>query len=291
MWKDLFRRLFFKPLHIEIPPHEPVDVVSLDNSFNLLKSTTVEVSQAAVDAARSLENQLHLSFHRFYSMIDAIDDFVVIKDDQARWIALNKTGQHVFGWVHGEYYQKTSSELAELYPQFAPSLRFGSNTDIHAWETHQPQRNEETFAIACGQMQTFDVITTPVFNPDGTRKELIVVGRNVTDAREKQRRTRACFTALNSASDAIIIIDAEHTIFFCNDEFLRRFDLGDYHNVVGRNIVDVCKSFPDSAEIWEYVKQNQTWYQACPSTNQTLTIVPVMNGVDTPIYYICTIKT
>lgn len=262
-----------------------IDIAQLDRSMHLLRTTTAEVSQAAVNAARTLEEQLQWAEFRFNSTIDHIDDLVIVKDGSGRWKTLNKIGQDAFGWHHGEYYDKTDLELAEAYPRYKATLLFCHKTDEIAWEMQKSFRVEEIIPDGTNQL-IFDVVKTPVFNDDGTPKELIVIGRDVTESREKQRRMRACFHALNSASDVIAIIDKHGRIFFCNDRFTDAFGVVDYNSCVSQKLEDVVG--PIHPDMWETVQKNIAW--TGPFGIYNLNVFPMMNGEPKPIYHVCTFK-
>lgn len=242
-----------------------------------------------MSAAKVLEERLHDSNLRFLSTIDAISDLVVVKDQEGRWQTVNTVGQRVFGWSHGEYFMKTDAELAEIYPHFRDCLMYCTKTDSAAWAAHKSNRSEEHIPDGHGEY-IFDIIKTPIYDTDGSRKELIVVGRDVTEARKKEQRMKVCFTALNSASDIIFIVDNQGKIFFCNDKFVQAFHLENYDDVVDRNVEDALPfSIPNRKEMWDHVKSNHVWEQVV-CTKYKMTILPMMNGQPQPIFYICTLK-
>jgi PAS domain S-box-containing protein len=268
---------------------EPVDTEALNDSLKLLQTTATEVSNAAIQASRVLQQRLQDSEHRFSNTIDAVEDFVLIKDGQGRWKKLNTFGQQVFN-IHGdEYINKTDQQIATDHPELKQTLELWSITDNIAWDKKTPQRSKEVISHD-GRNYYLDMIKTPTYDEQGNRKELIVVGRDVTELYLRAKREKACFTALNSASDAIAILDGEARVFFSNDQFLRIFNIDSYQNIVGRHITDVINMCDDYDSVWNRVRQNNTWYTTVPNTNLVVTIVPVMNGQPHPIYYICTFK-
>lgn len=265
-----------------------VDIKQLDESLNLLSTTAMEVSQAAVSAANVLQEELHASQLRFYSTIDAINDLVIVKDGEGRWQTLNHWGQCLYNWHHGEYFDKTDEQLKKIYPRLNKSLTQCQITDDQAWVTKTTCRSEEYIPFK-NSVYTFDILKTPVFNPDGSRKELIIIGRDVTTVREKQKRTKACFNALNSASDIIFIVDKHKKIFFCNDQFVNVFHFGHYDNVVGKDMNDCVPFIKSYNEMWDVLESNKTWVDTY-NDKFKMTILPMMNGEPHPIYFICTLK-
>ena len=237
--------------------HIELEKGRLESSLQLLKQTTDEVSSAAVNAAIVLERRLRDTEYRFFSTIDTIDDLAIVKDGEGRWKTLNKVGQDLLGWHHGEYYDKTDIELIQLFPKFKDTLITCIETDAAAWELRQSNRVEEY--ILCGdKYRILGIIKTPVFRDDGSRKELIIVGRDMTDLVEKQRRTKACFHALNSASDGIVIIDAKARIVFSNDEFNRRFGIEEYKNILNEKRIDVLPWLAKYDDIWQHARNNNS---------------------------------
>ena len=213
---------------------------------------------------------------------------VIIKDGEGRWKTLNKVGQDLLGWHHGEYYDKTDIELISLFPKFKDTLITCIETDTAAWELRQSNRVEEY--ILCGdKYRILDMIKTPVFHDDGSRKELIIVSRDMTELVEKQRRTKACFHALNSASDGIVIIDAKARIVFSNDEFNRRFHIEHYEKILNKKMIDVLPWLAKYDDIWQHARNNQSIKIATEEVGDIL-VMPMMNGLPKPIYFICTFK-
>ena len=133
------------------------------------------------------------------------------------------------------------------------------------------------------------MIKTPVFHDDGSRKELIIVGRDMTELVEKQRRTKACFHALNSASDGIVIIDAKARIVFSNDEFNRRFGIEEYKNILNEKMIDVLPWLAKYDDIWQHARNNNSIRIVTEEAGDIL-VMPMMNGLPKPIYFICTFK-
>lgn len=260
----------------------------LESSLQLLKQTTNEVSSTAVNAAIVLKRRLRDTECRFFSTIDTINDLVIVKDGEGRWKTLNKVGQDLLGWHHREYYDKTDIELIQLFPRFKDALITCIETDAAAWKLRQSNRVEEY--ILCGdKYRILDMIKTPVFRDDGSRKELIIVGRDMTELVEKQRRTKACFHALNSASDGIVIIDAKARIVFSNDEFNRRFGIEEYKNILNEKMIDVLPWLAKYDDIWQHARNNNSIRIVTEEAGDIL-VMPVMNGLPKPIYFICTFK-
>ena len=292
----MIKKIFGKKTTPPPPPQiSNADVERLDHSFNLLRTTTSAVTEAATETARMLQDQLRDTEFRFFSTIDAIEDFVIIKDGSGRWKTVNRSGQNLFKWIHGEYFDKTDLELANTHPLYTECLSQCSESDERAWLSKKTHRSRECIPYGLDGHRCFDIMKTPVFDECGNRKELIVIGRDITEEIEKQRRMNAAFVALNSASDNIIILDFRGNVYFCNDIFLQTFKINSYDEIVGHHITTILH-IDDFDNLWKAVTENHHWDGVCMPNGDicelrhNLHITPMMNGLPYPIYYVCTLK-
>lgn len=292
MIKNLFSRQSkaAQTLELRLPIEDHVQ--KIDASFQLLRDTTTQVTKAAIEATKSIERRLVDTEYRFFSTIDAIEDFVIIKDGEGKWTTLNKSGQKVFGWIHGEYYEKTNKELADKYIIYSETLLQCEESDERTWLARKTSRFQECIPYGTTGYKCYDIMKTPIFDEKGERKELVIVGRDITEDLEKQRRMKAAFIALNTLSDIIVILDFRGHIFFCNDAFLKQFGVANYDVVIDKHICSVVDIHHDRyKEIWEVVSHNKEWDSVCTADDLLdIHITPMMNGVSYPVYYICTIK-
>ncbi len=273
----------------ELPMPLDDHIEKVDSSFQLLRDATNQVAQAAIEASKNLEQRLIDIEYRFFSTIDAIEDFVIIKDGEGRWKTVNRAGQMLFKWIHGEYYDFTNEQLAEKYVIYSETLTKCSETDEVAWMSKKSSRSKECIPYGTEGYKWFDILKTPVFDEHGNRKDLITIGRDITEEIEKQRRMNAAFIALNSINDIIVILDFRAHIYFCNDAFLHQFGIDSYESVVGKHI---CNHLPIAKydEGWEIISSNREWTCDCMDESLEMHITPMMNGVSYPIYYICSIR-
>jgi PAS domain S-box-containing protein len=270
------------------------DISKLDSSLELLNISSRELIEVAGNLHCSLRQELKDTQTRLYSIIDSIEDFVQVKDAEGRWTHLNKYGEHLYNFDNDNtYVNKTTQELCVLFPQLQQRFLDCLSSDDIAWSRGSSVRIEQLVGN-----RVFDIIKTPIFNIDGSKKELIIVGRDITDITEKRKRLKACFNALNSSSDVIVITDHNNHIIFSNDKFIHKFGFNSYEQIVHKSL-DII-STEDNPNFYEEVSHKQikeTWQGSCYNKKQDgtvvhcgLTVVPVINGVSYPIYYIYTMK-
>lgn len=275
------------------------DLAKLADSFKLLKDTTEQVSTEATNTAIYIKDQLKDTTYRFFSVIDSVNDLIIIKDGKGRWKTLNAFGQTLYNLNHDDYFDKTDLEIAEQFPILAEGLKYCHETDKKAWEAKTYYREIESFVVDY-QLKHFDVIKTPIFKKNGERKELIVIGRDITEFKNIELKNKAFISAINSASDNIFIIDPNGVVTLCNDSVIRTFGFNSHTCIEGQKI-SILSSGKMPKEIfkdlWETVKSNNIWtglivnkHVSGTFINCKVTAIPVMNGLPEPIYYICTMK-
>lgn len=275
------------------------DLNKLAISFKSLKQMTSQVSSDTLKTSEKLKFELKSRLFRFYTVIDKINDIVIIKDPQNKWITLNKVGQELFDLTIEDYYNKDDIEIFENCTKCVLSVADDTATDELGWASSDHYRKITLYKIN-GKFRYFDVIKSPVFHEDGSRKELIIIARDITELKESELQNKACVTALNSASDIIVICDKSGIITFCNTSFLDTFGFVDNKQVQGKTLKIVAsgKMHKDFfRDMWNTIRSNTTWTETvinkCQDNhliNCLVTIIPIMNGEIYPIYYICIMK-
>ncbi len=275
------------------------DLARLAESFKLLKDTTEQVSTEATNTALFIKDQLSDTTYRFYSVIDAVNDLIIIKDGEGRWKTLNAFGQSLYGFSKEDYFNKTDLDLAKDFPHLSDGFKYCYDTDTKAWESGIYYREIESFVIE-NKLKHFDVIKTPIFKKNGTKKELVVIGRDITEFKNTELKNKAFIAAINSASDNIFIINPDGVITFCNNTVLKTFGFNVHEDIEGKNISIISSGkMPREIfnDLWKTVKDNNIWsgiivnkHTSGYFINCKVTAIPVMNGSPEPIYYICTMK-
>ncbi|AZU61820.1 ATP-binding protein [Neobacillus mesonae] len=127
----------------------------------------------------SKEDQQRLS-----TLINSMVDFVNFKDGEGRWIEANNFGLQLFQLENVDYRGKKDSELAKYTDFYAEALRQCEISDEETWRNGEITRVEESLPIPDGSIKTFETIKVPLFNSDGSRKGLVVMGRDITERKE-----------------------------------------------------------------------------------------------------------
>lgn len=137
---------------------------------------------------------------RLRSLINSTPDIVCFKDGEGRWIEANDADLELFQLKGVAYRGKKDSELAGFSSFYREAFLTCESTDELAWQKNEPLRGDEIIPRPDGTAKVYDVIKVPLFHPDGRRKGLVVLGRDVTERkkaedalRESEKRFRAIF--------------------------------------------------------------------------------------------------
>ena len=79
-----------------------------------------------------------------------------------------------------DYYGKRSDELAKESGFQSEALLTCMKSDIEAWNFKEISRKDEIISLPSGEEIILDTLKIPSYNTDGSRKYLIVLGRDVT---------------------------------------------------------------------------------------------------------------
>jgi len=122
------------------------------------------------------------------TLITAMPDIVCFKDGQGRWLEANDFDIDLFQLRGVDYRGKKDSELAEFSPFYREAFLGCEDSDEKAWRAGVLDRGEETIPRPDGTALVFDILKAPLFNPDGSRKALVVIGRDITDRKRLEQQ-------------------------------------------------------------------------------------------------------
>jgi PAS domain S-box-containing protein len=152
----------------------------------------------AADAA------LRESRERLDTLIEAVPDAVFFKDGGGRWQVVNGAGRRLFALDGVAWQGRSDPELALVNPDFSGEHMACWESDEDAWAAGQPMHFTEVVHRPEGGSVILDVAKVPLYDEDGGRKALVVVGRDVTELRrnaeELERRVAERTAELEAAN-------------------------------------------------------------------------------------------
>lgn len=145
------------------------------------------VSLRALPETAPLEEALKENERRLRTLIDATPDLIYFKDGAGRWMVANPAALRLFELVDVAYQGKSDQEIAELaQPCYRDALNYCSVTDEGTWAEGAATRAIERVPTADGGVCYADVIKVPLYEEDGRRKGLVILGRDITELKRAE---------------------------------------------------------------------------------------------------------
>lgn len=190
------------------------------------------------------------------TLINALPDIICFKDKEGRWLEANDFYLRLLEIENVPYYGKKDSELAAYSAFYRDAFMTSEETDENAWKTKKSVRSEETIAKSDGSIIILDVIKVPLFHEDGSRKGLVMIGRDITERkhsehalRESEARNRAL---LNVFPDLLFVFDKNGTYLDYNASD-QRLLFTSPKNFLGRNVKEINPGLGD--EMMDHIQR------------------------------------
>ncbi|KAF0225407.1 MAG: hypothetical protein FD176_458 [Rhodospirillaceae bacterium] len=130
---------------------------------------------------KAAEEELRKQKEWLSTLINAMPDLVCFKDGKGKWLVANKFYLDIAGLDHVDYHGRTSADLAHMSRGFGEFMLTGALSDERAWLEKKPVAYEKELPTPDGGAKVFDVIKIPLYEEDGARRGLVMVGRDVTE--------------------------------------------------------------------------------------------------------------
>ena len=199
----------------------------------------------------------------FFCLINQSPDLIACKDGDGHLIALNDQAIRTFGLEGNDWLGKRGTELTELVRQSNRDVfytYFASDDD--AWSKKTPSKCLASISFEGGNAGTLEIIKTPAFHADGSRKLLVIRGHDVTDLLVSSRKQILAEKVLDNSNDAVLITDIQNNIVQINRAFTRMTGYSE-DDVIGKNPRHFSsgkhgKSFYQS--MWREIKIDGRWH-------------------------------
>jgi PAS domain S-box-containing protein len=149
--------------------------------------TNIEGALQDITKQKEAENNLKESQERLTTFMNVIPDIVCYKDGEGRWLLANDADLELFDLKGVDYYGKTDAELADYTNAiYKESFLNCIESDNATWGKMTLSQGTEVIPTVDGSEKVYDVFKIPIFNEDGSRKGLAVIGRDITDLKKIQ---------------------------------------------------------------------------------------------------------
>lgn len=117
------------------------------------------------------------------ALINSMPDLIYIQDGAGRFIEMNQYAKSLFKLEDIDYRNKHLDDLFSQNEWFRNFQDCFSNDEI-SWENGIPYRFELDISIEDQYSATFDMMKVPTFFADGRKKNLLVIGRDITEQKK-----------------------------------------------------------------------------------------------------------
>ena len=183
--------------HVTAPSSATTEYDALNEELRRLRAENARLQDEVAEYRGALEEldtaatqALADSEARLRHLINAMPDIVCFKDGQGRWLVANEFDLDLFQLTGVDYRGKTDAELAPFSPFYREAFLACMESDEVAWAHGGPSRATEVIPRPDGTERAFDVIKVPTFHENGSRKGLVVIGRDITLQREFEVQLR-----------------------------------------------------------------------------------------------------
>lgn len=203
-----------------------------------------------ITTRKRAEDELKTKEEQLLTLLNATSDIICFKDSAGRWLQANNADLDLFGLTGIDYYLKKDSELAQYTHEiFREAFLNCENTDEKAWQHGSMSIVDEVIPTIGGDKRTYEVIKTPVFNQDGSRKGLVVFGRDISQRKAAEKALKESELKYRHIVEFLpdaVIIHAHGIIQFANPAALKILGAASSGELTGKPVAELIH--PDSRE-------------------------------------------
>ena len=153
-----------------------------------------------------LTDELLAAQENLITLIDALPDNVIFKDAVGRWLVVNPPAVEFFQLKGVPWIGKTDAELAKEIPALKDLFAACTRSDEAGWAAGKLTHVTERGPGPDGRMQEHEVHKVPLFNPDGSRHALLIVGRDVTEKRRLEKSLKLSELMASQSRDVLLLV-------------------------------------------------------------------------------------
>lgn len=205
--------------------------------FTFYRVMDIFAAALGLEELRLAEARRHLETEeRLRVLINSTPDIICFKDAGGRWLQANDSILQLYNLQGVDYRFKSEPELAEFTHEiYKDAFRNCGSSDEAAWQTGGLSRTEETIPDVHGVPHVFDVIKVPLFHEEGSRKGLVVFGRDITRRVDAEKETNF----LNEIALDFLQMSDDQDIF--------KYIVDKVHSLAGDSIV-MATSFDETTQ-------------------------------------------
>ena len=208
------------------------------------------------DAERLRNNEVRLR-----TLINTMPNIVCLKDGSGRWTEANTQLLNMLGLGNTDYRGSTSQALAASGNFDKSALEILEGSDETVWQTGERLHDELIIRDDNGSERVFDIAKVPLFDADGGRLALVMVGHDITKrvlAEKELRSAERKFRGLVEQSLAGVYIIQAGRFRYVNPWFARIFGYETPDEIIDRIPVSDLVSPEDRQKVANNVLRRES---------------------------------
>jgi diguanylate cyclase (GGDEF)-like protein/PAS domain S-box-containing protein len=226
--------------------------ISLRESRENLRKANLELEARVESRTEELARQSAL----LKRIIDAIPDFIILKDKGGTYLGSNKAFEQFTGRTEDHLVGMTDYDLFD--PTLAMTFRALDQQTLESGETRS---QEEWVTYPDGRKSLLSTLKTPFYGPEGEVLGLVGISRDITDRVQAEHSLRQAAKVFESTREGVMITDPDRHILLVNRAFTEL--LGYTPEEVLGNTTDMLQSPRHDKEflrrMWKQIKMTGHW--------------------------------
>ena len=170
---------------------------------DITEQKNLEASYRKAQESATLAEAVISSQQQLRTLIEAMPDAVFFKDGQGFWLITNKVAVDLFGLQDIPWEGKSDRELMALCPEHAKTFEICIHSDESVWNSGKTFHTEELVFSHDQPRRILHMTKVPLYNPDGSRKGLVAIGRDITAQKQMEE------TLWNNSLHTVEMIEKE----------------------------------------------------------------------------------
>ncbi|CAK8721473.1 histidine kinase [Candidatus Electrothrix laxa] len=162
-------------------------VVSRDRQGRAQRFMGVHID---ITQRKEAEAEMQGNYERLITFMETLPDAAFLKDGEGCWQLTNRTARNLFQIEGVPWQGRTDAELAEARPDWAKVHFACITSDQKAWQTKEIFIDYEEILGENQQGRIFEIRKMPLFFPDGRRRALVIIGRDITTERLAEEKLK-----------------------------------------------------------------------------------------------------
>jgi len=213
--------------------------------------------------SRMKESQAELRFNEELqrTLLNTSPDIISFKDAEGRWLLANDAALALFQLQGVDFQGEKDTELTADTPFCHNAFVSSAISDEKAWKHGGALTSEEILRTPDQEDKIFEVYRAPLFHPDGRRKAMVIIGRDISTRKKNEESIRKLSQAVEQSPVTIVITDIQGNIEFVNPEFTRLTGYT-FAEALGRNPRFLKTGETPSevyTQLWQTISAGKKW--------------------------------